>query len=130
MHFTSVDDGDLDANEHLISLQGHDLRDLRSAIIHIRGASHGTSEVNETRRWRFLLDLNPADFGGVQVLYDGRGPDWVGWDDSGFQTDQPTITGSWLRFVFVTDLVTSSDENGLRVLGKSWQTTDGIGVPA
>ncbi|HNC14597.1 MAG TPA: hypothetical protein PLV77_01725 [Solirubrobacterales bacterium] len=86
--YLPVDDGDLDANEHLISLQGHDLETCESAIIHIRGASPQlASEVNETHTLKVPLDLSPADFGGVQVLYDGRGPDWVGWDE--FEADRP-----------------------------------------
>lgn len=79
---------DLDPDRGLVSVQGHSLENCVNMVIHIRGAAPQlASEINESHVLEVIEGLKPANFPEVNVLYDGRGPDWQGWDR--FERDDP-----------------------------------------
>ncbi len=81
-------EGDLSRDKRLVSVQGHALDNCANMVIHIRGAAPQlASEFNESHLIAVPTDLKPANFVDVDVLYDGRGVEWAGWDQ--FEEDTP-----------------------------------------
>ncbi|MDQ5894771.1 MAG: hypothetical protein QG596_1032 [Actinomycetota bacterium] len=86
--YLPLDDDDLDASKRLVSIQGHRLESCANLVVHIRGAAPQlASEFNESHLLEIPVGLTPSDFYDVDVLYDGRGVDWNGWDQ--FEEEAP-----------------------------------------
>lgn len=80
--YVLLDDDDVNADRELVGIQCAKVVPDSTLIVHVRGtAPQLGSDLSEFHRVPVPEDLEPGDFHGVEVLYDGKAGSWEGWEN-------------------------------------------------
>lgn len=79
--YLPLDDDDVSTEGELLGVQSTEMVAGSTLIIHVRGtAPQLGTDLSEVHYVSIPVDLKPGDFHDIDVLYDGNGPKWSGWD--------------------------------------------------